>query len=249
MQPLTTLKHQASADGFARRLAQYVNTYLNTTKQINKMAQETYNQWVKETNANQQDNLCGGSQISKNEMYLINEYAKDYILDIGCGTGHRTFPLWNERKLDFNGFEKFQNLIDSSKYGEKIILSDIGNANFQETITDKLMDNTSIAFLFGGVINGIIDKQKQEITWGNLKFILEKCTYVVVDTLSHFKWFDSADNGQVIKLFHLFPPQYFYSKKEIENLNNKYNIEICEELSENIGQLKRTHYLLRSKKN
>jgi len=38
-------------------------------------------------------------------------------------------------------------------------------------------------------------------------------------------------------------------KKKIEKLNTNYDIEICEERTEAIGHLKRTHYLLRRKKN
>lgn len=213
------------------------------------MGQEKYNQWVRITSAKKQDSLCGGSQISVNEKYFIDKYAKDYILDIGCGTGHRTFPEWTRRKLDFNGFEKFQNLIDASQYKGKIMLSDIGNDNYQESLTVKLKENTSIAFLFGGVINGIINKREQETTWRNFKFILDKCKYILIDTLSHFSWYNTADNGQEEQLFHLVPTQYFYSKKEIENLNINYDIEICEELTENIGDIRRTHYLLTKKEN
>jgi trans-aconitate methyltransferase len=62
------------------------------------MGQEQYNRWVQITNTNQQYNLCGGRQVSDNEMYFIEKYAVKNILDIGCGTGHRTFPIWVEKK-------------------------------------------------------------------------------------------------------------------------------------------------------
>lgn len=213
------------------------------------MSQERYNQWVTTTSANQQNILCGGTKISENEKYFIDTYAKDIILDIGCGTGYRTFPVWFERKLNFYGFEKFQNLIDASEHHDKIILSDIGNVNFQKTIKDKLKGDISIAFLFGGVINGIIDRHAQERTWENFKFLLEKCDYLLIDTLTHFSWFNTEESGQVVELFHVVPPQYFYAKKEILDLNNKYGLEICKELTESIGHLKRTHYLITRKKN
>lgn len=182
-------------------------------------------------------------------MYFIEKYARSYILDIGCGTEHRTFPKWEEKNLDFYGFEKFQNVINASRYRERIILSDISNSNFPKTIPDELNNKISIAFLFGGVINGIIDQQKQEITWGNLKSLLEICSYVLIDTLSHFAWFNTAENGQLVQLFRFVPIQYFYSRKEIDNLNNKYGIEIIEEKTENIGSHERIHFLLKRKGN
>jgi hypothetical protein len=182
-------------------------------------------------------------------FFFINKYADNFILDIGCGTGHRTFPEWTKRQLNFYGCEKFQNLIDSSRYQENIIQADIGNENFKETVENILKNNISIAFLLGGVINGIIEKKNQNNTWGNFKFLLNKCDYILIDTLTHFSWYNSADFGKEEQLFDLVPTQYFYSKKEIEKLNDKYNMEICEELTENIGNLKRTHYLLRKNKN
>ena len=65
------------------------------------MSQENYDDWVMTTSAYQQDILCGGNQISINEKYFIDNYAKNNIIDIGCGTGNRTFPEWIKRNLNF----------------------------------------------------------------------------------------------------------------------------------------------------
>ncbi|HPD66199.1 MAG TPA: hypothetical protein P5050_04900 [Bacteroidia bacterium] len=213
------------------------------------MGQEQYNQWVQKTTINQQDRLCGGRQVSSNELYFIEKYAKSNILDIGCGTGNRTFPIWIDRKLNFYGIEKFQNLIDGSNYKEKIIQGDISSINFIENIKINELKNIDIAFLFGGVINGIIDKNLQIKTWENFELLLDKCEYILIDTLTHFPWFSTAEIGQELQLFHLVPTQYFYSKKELEKLNNQFGLEICEEKTESIGNLLRTHYLIRKMKN
>jgi len=213
------------------------------------MGQEQYNQWVQKTTINQQDRLCGGRQVSSNELYFIEKYAKSNILDIGCGTGNRTFPIWIDRKLNFYGIEKFQNLIDGSNYKEKIIQGDISSINFIENIKINELKNIDIAFLFGGVINGIIDKNLQIKTWENFELLLDKCENILIDTLTHFPWFSTAEIGQELQLFHLVPTQYFYSKKELEKLNNQFGLEICEEKTESIGNLLRTHYLIRKMKN
>jgi len=211
------------------------------------MVQEQYNQWVQRTNPNEQDKLCGGRQVSDNEMYFIKRYAERNILDIGCGTGHRTFPIWIKRKLNFYGIEKFQNLIDNSKY--KIIHSDISSTEFMDTVNELSIKQFDISFLFGGVINGIIDQELQQRSWKNFRFLLDKCNYILIDTLTHFTWFPIAETGEEIQLFPLVPTQYFYSRKELENLNNEFGLEFCEERTESIGNLRRTHYLIKKKKN
>lgn len=214
-----------------------------------KMGQEHYDQWVMRTNAARQDNLCGGNRIFSNENFFIDKYAKSNILDIGCGTGHRTFPKWNKRNLNFSGLEKFQNLIDASSYKEKIFLADISEKEFKETVRKISIENIDIAFLFGGVINGLIDKEKQNMTWDNFNFLLDKCNYILIDTLTHFSWYETAETGKEEQLNPDFPTQYFYSKKELEKLNNTHSLEFCEELTEDLGPVRRTHYLLRKKGN
>jgi hypothetical protein len=151
--------------------------------------------------------------------------------------------------MNFYGIEKFQNLIDDSHYKENILHTDISSKEFIERVEELMTKKFDIAFLFGGVINGIIDRNLQIITWENFKFLLDKCDYILIDTLTHFPWFSTAEIGQEIQLFQVVPVQYFYSKKELDKLNNELEFEFCEERTENIGNLKRTHYLIRKKKN
>lgn len=213
------------------------------------MGQEQYNQWVQRTDTSLQDILCGDTQVSDNEMYFIEKYAKTNILDIGCGTGHRTFPIWIEKSLNFYGIEKFQNLIDDSNYKEKILHSDIASIEFTDRVKELSTKQFDIAFLLGGVIIGIIDRNSQAQTWENFKLLLDICDYILIDTLTHFPWFSTAEIGQEVQLFHLVPTQYFYSMKELEKLNNEFGLKFCEERTENIGYLIRTHYLIKKKKN
>lgn len=216
------------------------------------MEQKQYNDWVLTTNSFQQDYLCGGNHVSINELYFINKYAKENILDIGCGTGHRTFQEWEKRDISFYGLEKFVNLINSSNYREKIIQFDIIDTSFKELLDEIIVlfntkANISIAFLFGGVINGLIEFEKREKAWENFKYLSERCNFILIDTLTHFNWYKTNDTGQTEKLFNIVPIQYFYSKKELDRLIDKNNLMIVEEKSENLGNLIRSHYLLRKK--
>jgi len=210
------------------------------------MSQECYDQWVRNTPANYQDKLCGGNQISQNEMYFINTYGKSVILDIGCGTGHRTFPEWKRRGLDFYGIEKFNNLIVESEYRDRIIQADIGDPGFLDSIAT--IRNIEIAYLFGGVINGFIATDIRENAWKNFRLLLDKCNYILIDTLTHFPWYHVYASGMEVQLFNNAPIQYFYSEQEIKKLNNMHELEVCEQINEQIGQLQRTHYLLKKKK-
>lgn len=212
------------------------------------MGQEQYNEWVQRTNIREQDMLCGGNRISINEKYFIDKYAKENILDVGCGTGHRTFPEWTRRNLIFYGLDKFQNLKDESTFSDKIILSDISGDNFQDTIKQIPIKTFNIAVLLGGVINGMFDRQIHEKTWGNFNLLLGKCDYILIDTLTHFNWYLTAEYGQEDQLYHKIPTQYFFSKNELERLNNRFGLEFFEEKTEKIESLERTHYLLKKKK-
>jgi hypothetical protein len=211
--------------------------------------QEIYNNWIRNTPASAQDRLCGGNLISHNELYFINQYAQSMNLDIGCGTGNRTFNQWIRKGVDFLGIEKYQKLIDASHSPEKVVLADVSEVSFSDALKPKLdsLDKKPVnAFLFGGVINGILCRENQENTWKNFSFLFQYCEYILVDTLTHFPWFDDADTGRVEQVFPFVPPQYFYSSKEINRLNGLHNISIHEEITEHLpGGLSRAHYLLK----
>lgn len=219
------------------------------------MTQKDYNDWVATLNISRHDHLCGGTQLTENEKYFIDQYAKKTILDIGCGTGHRTFPVWISKNFNFCGIEKFINLIDGSRHKASIINEDITSKKIENcfiNVFDKLrlnkVERIDVSFLFRGVINGFLDKETQENAWSNFSKLLNKCDFILIDTVSHFDWFRTQDYGYVLKLLDDTPPQYFYSEKEIILLNNKHSLEIHEIKTEYIdNHFKRTHYLLRKK--
>lgn len=212
---------------------------------FNKQSQEIYNSWINEMNFEKQEHLCGGNNISANELYFIDNYASKNILDLGCGTGKRTFPLYIQKNIQFAGIEKIEHLIENSNYADKIINKNLSSIYFNlEDLDEKEFD---IAVCFGGVINGFIDNPTKYNGWNNLTEIAKvKSKYVLVDTLSHFDWYKDPKkyHGEVIQLESIFPPQFFYSEFELKNIFKKQYLRIVEEKSEKIGSLTRTHYLL-----
>jgi hypothetical protein len=222
------------------------------------MNQLKYDNWVEKTNSRTQDIFCGGSKISNSEIYFINKYANENILDIGCGTGNRTFSEWLKRKINFHGVEKFDHLINASRYSDKIFKSDFTNIQFQKDLKEILfqmeLEKVEISFLFGGVINSFIDENLRKIAFQNLECLSQISDYILVDTLSHFDWFSQIKIGKIIELApNHFPPQYFYSEQELYKLFESNNLKIVETKIENIPSvnrdLERTHYLLKNQFN
>lgn len=211
--------------------------------------QEIYNNWIRVTAPAIQDIMCGVGHVSANETYFINQYARSMVLDVGCGTGNRTFPFWINRNIDFIGVEKYQNLINASHSPEKVIMADFSDSSFQDhlkPILDSLEIKPDIVFLFGGVVNGILCKDQQHLAWSNFAFLLQYCSCILIDTLTHFPWFEDSDNGRVEQVYPSAPPQYFYSTREIERLNQLNNIQIVDERTEQLPYgISRTHYLLK----
>ncbi len=208
--------------------------------------QLNYDNWSQNSSANKQEMLCGGDIISTNEKYFINTYAKSNCLDIGCGTGNRTFLYYENRHIDYIGVEKYDHLIEYSNSSTKILKKDItSNSFYLDEIKNQKFD---IAFYFGGVINGFVSTNARLTGWENIEQVAKKyANYILFDTLSHFPWFrdENKENGDVINLLPAAPPQYFYSLKELKNLFAKHQLEIVEKKEEPVYHFRRTHFLLK----
>ena len=218
------------------------------------MDQKAYDNWVSDTDSRQQDSYCGGHRVSCNEKYFISNYATSKILDIGCGTGRRTFPIWLKNHIRFYGIEAFDNLIRDSKYSQYIIHGKVGADNFQTVVNTtmqkmELQENETfdIVFFLGGVVNSFIDYDHRLKSWSDIEYLSLKSKYILIDTLSHFEWFYNSEKGKIIQLMPTFPPQYFYSKKELFKLFDEHNLKQCEEREEDLNTIKRTHFLLSKK--
>ncbi len=207
------------------------------------MSQKKYDDWVTNVPCEEHDRL--NLSLFPNEEYFIDSYAKNSILDIGCGTGHRTFPYFEEKRIYYLGVEKFPHLIECSSYQDKILQADFAGDDFVElpALQNK---NFDLCALFGGVSNGLIDNNIRQNAWKNIGILADSiCNYILLDTLNHFNWFETAEKGQTLKLLNFLPPQYFYSKKEIENLISTNNLTIVETMEEPVGTYRRIHYLLK----
>lgn len=215
-----------------------------------------YNQFIENQPIWNQERLCGPSpsQASGNEWYFITKYAVNNLLDVGCGTGNRTFPDYIQRGISFIGVEKFPNLVEGSPYWERIITADLTSSDFEQRVFNnplflQLPDKLDITALFGGIVNAFLEPESRAMGWANIAKLLTRSSYVVFDTLTHFDWFETNAEGKNVNLLdqNIIPSQYFYSRSELNQLFRTHTMELVEERTERINMgFKRTHYLLRS---
>lgn len=220
--------------------------------------QRQYDSFAQTSSIQHQEMLCGPKpSVSRgNELYYLENYSKNNILDIGCGTGHRTFPEYINKNIKYFGIEKFDNLINASRFKSNIIQGDICSSNFillleDENLINEIGVNFDLTVLLGGVVNSFISNEYRDIAWKNISLLLNRSKYVLFDTLTHFSWYEIESKGKTIELPIPveIPPQYFYSKLELENIFTENRIEIIESKSEFLpGGLKRCHFLISQEK-
>lgn len=220
--------------------------------------QRLYDSFAQNSSIQHQEMLCGPkpSQSGGNELYYIENYAQTTILDIGCGTGHRTFPEYIKKNIKYFGVEKFENLINASRYKSHIIKGDLCSEDFISILEDQNLiveigNSFDLTVLFGGVVNSFISNDYRNIAWKNISLLLRKSRYILFDSLTHFNWYKNDLEGKAVELEIPveIPPQYFYSKRELEKIFSENGIKLIETKSENIpGGFERTHFLISNDK-
>jgi SAM-dependent methyltransferase len=198
------------------------------------MHQELYDSWARGINHQVHDLICLEYRSAEGEYILLRMPNLSTILDIGCGTGHRTLSRWMKRGLAFCGIEKFQNLIDGSNHAEHIIQGDIADPNFDAlfpAIREKLQlqegEKISVVVLFGCVVESLLDESLREIAWANFAKLLEFSNRIVFDvTFDNSYEFYTAEQGHITERKGIIPHQYCYSFREIQALNAKHGLVV-----------------------
>ena len=145
---------------------------------------------------------------------------------------------------------------NASRFKSNIIQGDICSSNFillleNENLINEIGVSFDLTVLLGGVVNSFISDEYRDIAWKNISLLLNRSKYVLFDTLTHFSWYENESKGKTIELPIPveIPPQYFYSKLELENIFTENRIEIIESKSEFLpGGLKRCHFLISQEK-
>ncbi len=207
-----------------------------------------YNDYVKATGPQKQEEINGGQGLSRGELEFISKYAKSSVLDIGCSTANRTFPTYTARKLKATGIEKFEHLIHASNYKNQIVQLDLGDPEFLKDAC--FTDHYDLAVCFRGVINGFIDEQLRQQAWKNLAgLLLSSCVdYLLVDTYPNVPWYNTSEIGQCFDVHPSAPPQYMYSRQELIALFNHHKLEVVEETMAHYVNTTLAYFLLKVQK-
>jgi SAM-dependent methyltransferase len=222
------------------------------------MNQAAYDQWVRTTPVDEQNDLCVAYNMTFLEDRIVATYIKHSVLDVGCGTGIRMFTYWGDLKLRFCGIEKFQNQIDGSNHAEHIIQGDIADPNFDAlfpAIREKLQlqegEKIGAVVLFGGVVNGLLDASMRDRAWANFAKLLALTDYIIIDAMfRNGHAFYNEERGSIEQLQEGIPPQYYCTFREIRDLNEKHGLGIAAGLDERWFELyRRQFYVLTSIEN
>lgn len=188
--------------------------------------QERYNEFCIKTNTSKQDELCGNLHVFEIEKFIINKLINPKkILDVGCGTGHRMFDYYSSIGIKFKGVEKFQNLINDSRYSDLILQDDVLSTTFFNKYYNRIDIDYDLVVCFGGVVNGFLNETSRVFGWLNLiKLAKGKCP-IVISILSNQEIFESSENGKSMQFDFNFPHQYLYSRREIFKILKDNNIK------------------------
>jgi SAM-dependent methyltransferase len=214
------------------------------------MHQELYDSWARGINHQVHDLICMDYSDTDRENIVARMSDLSTILDIGCGTGHRTFNRWMKRGLTICGIEKFQNLITGSDYEEHIIQGDIADPNFDAlfpAIREKLQlqegEKISVVVLFGSVVESLLDESLREMAWANFAKLLEFSNRIVFDVIFDNSYeFYTAERGIITEPMGSIPHQYCYSFREIQALNAKHGLAIYSAIDDIFGYAHRRQF-------
>lgn len=200
-----------------------------------------YNQFIRSTNKDLQDQYSGGQFISENERFYILTHGKNGILDLGCGTGNRTLRFYEQEQIPYLGVEKFPEIVRDSPFKEKILVSDVADENLYQTVQNSNF-SYELVTCFGGVINALIEPVLRKTAFRSLDTLMKqgRGKKLVLDTLKLNSF--GQEKGEVLQLYPFLPPQYFYSEWELKEIFTELNWPLPEEKIEKVSNFQRIHY-------
>jgi len=205
------------------------------------MGQEEYNKWSNETPVNRINSL-NAPTLNQTEIELIQKANSKKILDIGCGDGCRLFDYLNNNNIKFLGIEKFERLVENSRYRNNIIIKDF----LEIDINDKQFQDIDTITIFGGSLNGIFDYENHIIAWKKISNILEEGGKIIFDHLLINGFKKNDEIGEINLMPNLTPPQFFLSEKQLKQIWKSLELKIMQTIDIDIpAPFKLRYYLLK----
>lgn len=196
-------------------------------------AQLSYDAWTtsRQAEACERYNAPG---INSMEKELIGSLKPDNLVDIGCGTGKRTFPFYKTSGIRVIGIEKFMQFIDASPYCDDILIGDIG-AEVLPILIQSHFGKFDVAAMWGGTFCGIHTKKGRMTAFENIAHLLKKKGHLILDTLRiHEIDFEHGVRGSIQKKPDFRPPQYFCTLPELSDLATRSGFNLVANLRRSV---------------
>ena len=176
------------------------------------------------------------------EAFLPN---KSVVLEIGCGTFHRTGPYYNKNGISFYGVEPLKNIVQRSDFHQHIFVETF-NLDFLQRYPKIQHKEFTAVILLGGMINGIHCPTLQDSFWKALRLLSRNCEVIIMDTLVRSKdnfSYHKSKQGFAYSHQGALPIQYYFSRNELQNLFDTYGFSVAVEGIDILGVGSKTFVL------
>ena len=172
-----------------------------------------------------------GLTISERSLFEALIPPKSMVLEIGCGTFHRTGPYYTQNSITFFGIEPLQNIALRSDYREHIVVASFG-LDFLRRFPKILEKKFTAIVILGGMINGLHCPTLRDSFWKALGILSKNCEVIILDTLVRPKeksLYRKSMQGGISSNKGTLPIQYYFTRKELQRIFELYGFTIAVE--------------------
>ena len=167
--------------------------------------------------------------ISEQTLFEAFLSPKGSVFEIGCGTFHRTGPYFKKNQISFYGVDPLENVVRRSDYRQHIIVNTF-DIHFLEKYKKIRQQEYTAIVLLGGIINGIHCPTLRDSFWRALRILAMNSEVVILDTLTQPQFnFMKSKTGFAFSHEGALPIQYYYSRKELQQIFTTYDFDVAVE--------------------
>jgi len=170
-----------------------------------------------------------GLTVSERSLFDALIPSKSTVLEIGCGTFHRTGPYYTQKSITFFGIEPLQNIALRSDYKEHIVVASF-DMDFLRRFPKILDKQFTAIVILGGMINGLHCPTLRDSFWKALSILSKNCEVIILDTLVRpmgKALYRKSTHGFVSSHKGTLPIQYYFTRKELQKIFELYGLEVA----------------------
>jgi len=174
-----------------------------------------------------------GLTVSERSLFEALIPSKSTVLEIGCGTFHRTGPYYSQNSITFFGIEPLPNIALRSDYRDHIVVASFG-MDFLRRFPKILEKQFGAIVILGGMINGLHCPTLRDSFWKALSILSKNCEVIILDTLVRPKakeksLYRKSTKGFISSNKGTLPIQYYFTRKELQRIFELYGFTIVVE--------------------